>query len=247
MTSKLHFDPHVIAHRGASGYAPENTMAAFVKAVQLGARWIEFDVMLSSDQKTIVFHDDDLNRTTNGHGWVGDYSYHQLRALDAGKWFGLPFSSERIPSLMQVLEFIDNTNIQANVEIKPLAGQDKATAQRVWQAVQAYKPALASSLLFSSFSLSSLEEMRKIAPECQLALLMHQWLPDWQSICDKLNCISVHMNQEIVTPENSKKVKNTQRSLLCYTVNDPFRANELFSFGVDAVFSDFPDKIAQIK
>ncbi len=247
MTDKLHFEPRVIAHRGASGYAPENTMASFVKAVQLGARWVEFDVMLSSNAEAFVFHDEYLDRTTNGHGWVGDYSFHELRSLDAGKWFGLPFSSERIPSFLTVLEFVDNANIHANVEIKPLEGQDIATTQRIWQEVQAYKPELASSLLFSSFSLIALEEMRKIAPQCQLGLLMHQWLPDWQNICDKLNCISVHMSQEIVTPENAKKIKNTQRSLLCYTVNDPFRANELFSFGVDAVFSDYPDKIAQIK
>ena len=97
--ASLLFDPPVIEHRGVSSYAPENTMSAFTRAVQLGIQWVEFDVMLAACGTPIIIHDESLDRTTNGHGNVGDYSYSYLRTLDAGSWFSPSYSGERIPSL----------------------------------------------------------------------------------------------------------------------------------------------------
>lgn len=243
MTSVLNFVPPVIGHRGASAYAPENTMLSFVKAVQLGVKWIEFDVMLTADQQPIVFHDETLDRTTNGHGHIGRHTYQYLRTLDAGSWFDLLTAGERIPHLFQVLEFIQDKNIHANLEIKPLPGQEVATVQVIWQLIKDYYPQLLPSILFSSFSIKSLTALRQQSDECEIGLLIHHWLPDWLMICDDLRCASVNVNEEIITAENAKKIKSTQRTLLCYTVNHQYRANELFSFGVDAVFSDAPDLI----
>jgi glycerophosphoryl diester phosphodiesterase len=241
----LHFQPPVIAHRGASGYAPENTIAAFTKAAQLGIQWVEFDVMLAACGEAIVIHDENLNRTTNGFGMVDDYPYSYLRTLDAGAWFDTKFSSERIPTLSQVLEFIKNANMSANIEIKPLPGQDKKTVLQTLKEVALYYPQPSSSILFSSFSIDVLELLKKQAPTANIGLLMHDWLPDWQMICDDFQCISVHVNQDIISPEMAKNIKNTGRSLLCYSVNKPQRAKELYSWGVDAVFSDVPDIIVK--
>src|SRR5476649_2047613 len=189
MPSSLYFNPPVIAHRGGSAYAPENTMAAFVKAAQLGIKWVEFDVMLSACNQAIVFHDEILDRTTNAHGAVSDYTYAYLSTLDAGSWFDPAFSGERIPKFVDLLQFLDGANMQANVEIKPIPGQDRATAVRVWQDVQLYKPEMEATLLFSSFSLKALQTMRTLSATCQLGLLMHHWLPDCQAIRDQLNCV----------------------------------------------------------
>jgi glycerophosphoryl diester phosphodiesterase len=240
----INFQPPVIAHRGASAYAPENTLIAFTKAAQLGIKWVEFDVMLAADGHPIVFHDELLDRTTNGRGPIGDYSYHYLRTLDAGKWFSSKFSGERIPSLAQVLEFLLAAKISANVEIKPLPGQENETAIQAWLAVNAYfYNTTEPSILFSSFSVKALEALRQQSKTCLLGLLMHTWLPNWQQISEELHCLSIHVNQEILTAEKAKRIKETGRMLLCYTVNDPLRAKELYSWGVDAVFSDVPDKI----
>lgn len=243
MPDKLHFVPPVIAHRGASAYAPENTIAAFVKAAQLGMKWVEFDVMLSACGKPILFHDENLERTTNGKGHVVDYPYAYLRGLDAGSWFHPAFSGERIPSLTQALEFLQNANMSANIEIKPLPGEDLDTVLYTLQDVALYHPKPTCSILFSSFSLTALRAIRKDSAQHLIGLLMDKWLPDWQVICDDLSCVSVHLNHQIVTLEKAKKIKDTGRLLLCYTVNDPLRAKQLFSWGVDAVFSDEPDKI----
>lgn len=239
----LKFAPPVIAHRGASAYAPENTMAAFTKAVQLGIKWIEFDVMLTADREPIIFHDELLNRTTNGKGDVDHFSYAYLRTLDAGRWFNPTFSGERIPSFQQVIDFIYMTNISANIEIKPLPGDEEQLALRILETLSQFTQPSQSTLLFSSFSFAALRCLRHYAPDCAIGLLLHEWEPGWEDVCTELQCVSIHVNECIMTSAAAHEIKRLGKSLICYTVNDPVRAKELYSLGVDAVFSDAPDRI----
>lgn len=241
----LNFQPPVIAHRGASAYAPENTLAAFTKAAQLGIKWIEFDVMQSSSGEPVIFHDDTLERTTTGKGELHHYPYAFLRSLDAGSWFDARFSGEKIPTLKHVIEFLNNTKLSANVEIKARPGHEEALIVAVLEELSEYLSAAKSTILFSSFSMDALHFLRRHAPNCLLGLLLHEWEPGWKDICSSLDCASVHINQEIMTRENAQVVKAMNKPLLCYTVNDPVRARELYSWGVDAVFSDAPDKILE--
>lgn len=241
--SILQFHPPVIAHRGASGYAPENTLSAFTKAAQLGVKWIEFDVMLTADNIPVIFHDESLERTTNDHGLIADRSYAYLQTVDAGRWFDPIYSYEKIPSLRQVLQFLENTHLSANIEIKAPHGHEEALVTRVLAEVSPYLTAKNFTFLFSSFSIDALHCLRKYSPDCYLGLLMHEWLPNWKMLCKSLNCVSVHVNQEILNERRVHEIKATDRALLSYTVNVPERAQELFSYGVDAVFTDVPDKI----
>lgn len=239
----LEFDPPVIAHRGASGYAPENTMLSFTRAVQLGVKWVEFDVMLAACGTPIIIHDETLDRTTDTSGAVGDWPYACLQKLDAGAWFNPAFSCERIPSLAQLAEFLVDTGLKANVEIKPLPGQDEITVKTALQVIANYIPLNSEQLLFSSFSLPALRFIRQYAPTCQLGLLMHEWHPEWRRAADALNCVSVHVNQEVLSKERAQEIKASNKLLLSYTVNEVALAEKLFAFGVDAVFSDYPDRI----
>jgi glycerophosphoryl diester phosphodiesterase len=243
MTTALHFNPPVIGHRGACAYAPENTIAAFTKAAQLGVKWVEFDVMQAADGELIIFHDELLDRTSNGHGEVYRYPYPYLYSLDAGSWFNIAFSGERIPTLRAVMEFLQNANMSANVEIKALPGHEEQIVKRVLHDLQPYLAAGNIQFLFSSFSIIALTFLRQYSPQCQIGLLLHEWEPDWQRISQSLNCISVHVNQGIMSATAAQEIKNMNKMLLCYTVNNPIRAHELYSWGVDAVFSDAPDKI----
>src|SRR5260370_659320 len=109
----------VVAHRGASGHAPENTLASFRKAVELGARFIETDLQLSRDARFVAIHDDTLERTTNGHGSVHDFTLADLRRLDAGSWFGSEFAGEKIPTLEEILGFSKKNDVVFYLEIKP--------------------------------------------------------------------------------------------------------------------------------
>lgn len=158
----LIFDPPVIAHRGASGDAPENTMVAFTRALQQGIAWIECDVMLAAGGTPIIFHDEMLDRTTSSKGGVGEYPYAWLSSVDAGAWFNSAFAGERIPSLRQLAEFLQDTGLSANIEIKPLPGQDAETVIAALQVLAEYFPALGPSLLFSSFFCSVLTVFKTI-------------------------------------------------------------------------------------
>jgi glycerophosphoryl diester phosphodiesterase len=239
----LNFNPPVIAHRGASSYAPENTMASFIKAAQLGVKWVEFDVMLTAAKEAVVFHDETLSRTTNGKGAVGDYNYVTLSTLDAGSWFSPQFSGERIPLLSDVLQFLKEMKMAANIEIKSLPNQEESTVKKTLDVVHDIFNQPESNILFSSFSVPSLQRLRLLSSDCQIGLLIDQWEEGWEKVCQDLNCVSVHVNEAILTPEKALKIKEMGKMLLCYTVNDPARAKALYALGVDAVFTDVPDQL----
>jgi glycerophosphoryl diester phosphodiesterase len=241
--SPIQIQPPVIAHRGASGYAPENTLVAFTKAAQLGIKWVEFDVMLASCGTPIIFHDDSLQRTTGKKGDVIQHSYPALQSLDAGSWFDLVFSGEKIPSLEQAMIWLKENNMCANIEIKPHHGQEELTVQLATPIINRYFPQPNPSILFSSFSIESLRVLRSCLPAANLGLLMHEWDKNWHDLCQELSCVSVNVNEAIMTRERAREFKSAGLQILCYTVNDPRRANELYAMGVDAVFSDIPDVI----
>ena len=114
--------PRIFAHRGASSLAPENTIASFAKAAEVGARWFEFDVDIIGDGSLIVIHDDKLQRTTTGKGGYYNLSFSDIRKLDAGKWFSNTYRFERIPEVADVISFANSANMGMNLEIKPCCG-----------------------------------------------------------------------------------------------------------------------------
>lgn len=245
-SNNLSIVPPVIAHRGASAYAPENTLAAFLKAKELGIRWLEFDVMLAACGEVVIIHDQTVDRTTSGEGRVIDCTYHYLQTLDAGTWFHPEFAEEKIPCLQKMIEFLHQHNLAANVEIKVIPGNEELTVKKIIEVIQQYWHQEMLPPLISSFSLATLHYVRKYFPHCLLALLMDNVLPEWKDICDELNCVSVALNEKAVTPDLVDEIKSTGRSVLSYTVNNADRARELFSWEVDAVFTDYPDKILAV-
>lgn len=243
MTISFSVYPPVIAHRGASAYAPENTLVAFTKAAQMGVRWVEFDVMQSACGEVVVFHDDTLERTTSGAGYLHQTSFAYLNSLDAGRWFHPQFSGEKIPSLKQVLSFLNDMHISANIEIKCLPGHEEALVKKTLHIIENLPQAFKPTILFSSFSIDALRLLRKYAPNALLGLLLHEWEAGWEDVCTSLHCASVNVYEEIMTEAMAKKIKGMGRQLLCYTVNNKARAIQLYRYGVDAVFSDVPDRI----
>lgn len=235
--------PPIFAHRGANLYAPENTLAAFRKAYDLDLTWVEFDVMLSADQQVVIIHDEKLERTTNGTGAVIDFPYAALKKLDAGSWFNPAFSQEKIPLLIDVIAFLRKHQMGANVEIKAIPGHETITTEKVMAIIEEYWTDDMLPPLISSFSWPVLQKVRALSATVDIGFLMHQWIPDWKKYCEEINCVSIDINEEIVTPDRVQLFKKNKRLVFCYTVNDPARAKELFSFGVDAVYSDCPDVI----
>lgn len=234
----------VIGHRGASAYAPENTMAAFKHAQSLGCHLIEFDVMLSADGEAFVFHDETLNRTTNARGKFELATAEHIQSLDAGKWFSRQYRDEKIPTLREVLEWMSSSDMQANIEIKPCPGFTEPTTIAVLTHINRYWPQGKELPLVSSFDLDALRLCRSLSPEIPLALLMHEWREDWLQLAQDLDCFSVHLSLRATTQARINAIKQQGYAVCIYTVKRKRKALKLFNWGVDAVFSDYPDLIA---
>jgi glycerophosphoryl diester phosphodiesterase len=233
--------PPVIAHRGASAYAPENTLVSFLKAKELGARWLEFDVMLSADSEVVVIHDETIDRTTNAQGFVENYPYSFLKMLDAGGWFDREFLGEKIPLLSEVIDFLYQHQLSANIEIKLPSGNEEYKVKKIMDVITTHWRKDMAPPLISSFSVPALRVVRQYSAGAEIGLLLDEWSSGWEDFCDELECISVHVAEHLLTKEIIQKIRSTNRLVLGYTVNDPGRAKELFSFGIDAIFSNCPD------
>lgn len=236
----------VIAHRGASGEAPENTLAALRRAAALGAKWVEFDVKLSRDGACILMHDELLRRTTNGRGEVRRYDLDELRRLDAGAWFNARYAGERIPTLEEALALCLDLGLDINLEIKPCPGRQEETALRVIEVLRAGWPAGRPWPLISSFALVSLETVRLKAPELPRGLLVGRPTRRALALLDRLDCASLHCDARRLAPGLIEALRPSGRPLLTYTVNDAAQARRLIRMGVTAVFSDRPGEIAAV-
>ena len=231
----------VIGHRGAAAYAPENTLASFDKALALGCRFIEFDVMLSADGEAFIFHDDNLKRTTNGRGLFGMVNADYIRTLDAGRWYARRFRGEKIPTLLEAIEWLNINQVQANIEIKPYPGQTEQTTISTLTHINRYWAQNKPLPLVSSFDLDALTLCHSLSPEMPLGLLLDKWRNDWLTLAQDLHCVSVHLCRRLVTAARVEAIKKEGYLVYAYTVNRKRKARKLLNLGVDAVFSDYPD------
>jgi glycerophosphoryl diester phosphodiesterase len=229
----------VIAHRGASGHAPENTLAAFRRAVTCGAGFIETDLHLSRDAHFVAIHDETLERTTNGQGLVHDHSLADLRRLDAGSWFGSEFADERIPTLDEIFEFSRQNDVVFYLELK-LAG--------TWGAQHALVSALRQSgeiprAVVMSFDPRVLVSLRRSEPTLMTALLYDGTLaePFEQALSSGVRQIAAR--SDLVTPALLKEARSRDLQLVCWTVNHPAQMRALVAAGVDGIISDYPDRV----
>lgn len=236
--------PPVTGHRGARGHAPENTMAGMRKAVELGARWIEFDVKLTTDDEPVLFHDDTVNRTTDGKGPVARMTLEEIRKLDAGRWFSPDFTGELVPTLAEAMDYLAATGIGANVEVKAYPGREAETGAAVARALAGRWFGGPIPMLISSFSADSLAAARQAAPQIPRGFLSFSFSTDWSDRMRALGCATFHVLERRLTAARVRSVREAGYRVLAFTVNDPVRARELLSWGVESIITDYPDRIS---
>lgn len=234
----------IIGHRGAAGHAPENTLASFRKAAALGAHWVEFDTKLSRDGHVVVFHDEDLDRTTDGSGRLADTDLAELKTLDAGSWFSESFRGERIPTLDETMAVLGEQGLGANVEIKPDPDREIETAEAVVRTLKAGWPSTLPAPVISSFKPASMAVATRLGPEYPGALLVGEFPVDWRRRLDDLGCTGLHCNAEHLTREQAREVLDAGFALRCFTIKEAAEARKLFAWGVDAVITAYPDRIS---
>lgn len=220
-----------VAHRGASGRWPENTLLAFQQALQAGARWLELDVQLSADGELVVIHDESLERTSDGAGLVAEQTFEQLRQLDVGR-------GQKVPLLAEVLDLAAG-KATVNIELKG-EGTGEPVAKLLLQRLVAGKQPL-DQILASSLYENELRCFAKSAPQVPLALVADVVEPRIWQLVTELNLWSLHLEKSSIDKSLLAVADDRDIRLLAYTVNDPRELRRLKDLGVAGVFTDFPE------
>ncbi|HWO75955.1 MAG TPA: glycerophosphodiester phosphodiesterase family protein [Bacillus sp. (in: firmicutes)] len=235
-----------VAHRGASGHAPENTMAAFQKGFEMKADYIEIDVQMSKDGELVILHDTTLDRTTDGTGWVGNYTLEELKQLDAGSWFSEEFAGEPIPTFEEVIdEFRGKVGILIELkapELYPGIEEKVAEAlkERNMDTPDNHK------IVIQSFNHESMKLSKELLPEIPHGVLLgagwanvtDEQLAEFAGYADYFN-----PTMTILTPELVDRVHTAGMDIWAYTVRTQEQADRLFELGVDGIITDFPEYV----
>ncbi len=239
-----HNMPAIVAHRGASGHAPENTLAAIELAAQAGATWIEIDVNVSRDGVPVLHHDDGLERCTNGTGLVIEHDLLELQKLDSGSWFHRDFEGEPVATLQQCLDLCDALSLGINLEIKPCSGWEVPTTTCIAEVLNRGEYAI--PLLISSFSHLALVEARKQLAHIPRSALFLVAPPDWQSLTKQTEASNIHLHaNSLLTAQAVESFHQQGLGVYCYTVNTTELADDIFQRGVDGIFTNYPATLLQ--
>ncbi|MBE3584148.1 MAG: DUF1080 domain-containing protein [Limnochordaceae bacterium] len=240
--------PFVVAHRGASKEAPENTLAAFLRGIELNADLLECDVYLSADGVPVILHDSTVNRTTNGSGSITSLTLEQIKQFDAGSWKGAQFAGERIPTLEELLE-LAKEKAQVLIEIKQ-AGQ--ATMAATVAAIR--KTGMTNNVVIQSFNPESVKQASQLAPDIPRALLMNDpGIRDAavagafivkQVLESGANAVSIQYST--VTPELVRYLHSRGIAVFVWTVDDRYNLQRMITAGVDAIITNDPATAWQV-
>ena len=221
-----------IAHRGASGYFPENTIGAFEKAFELDCDGIELDVHLTSDGEIIVIHDNTIDRTTNGIGSVENLSWQAIQSM------GIP--DAQIPTLSEVLS-ITPKNCLVNIELK--SADTVKPVEALIESCVANDGWDYSSFLISSFDWIALKEIQKINPRIPVGVITETDLELAIAYADLIHANSVHAQYHLLTAENTIAMQHKGLKVFAWTINEPTDIDLIKSYNVDAIITDFPDRV----
>ena len=235
----------VVAHRGFSGAAPENTVAAVRAAIEVGADMAEVDVTLTSDGHVVCLHDEKVDRTTDGKGRITEITLEQVQDLDAGSWFSPSFAGEPIPTLDEVLEVV-NGSILLNIEIKTEV-VDRGIAAKVVARVREHE--MVEQVMISSFSPRALFEVRKLDGTLTTASLFNRKIHrgvDPAKIIAEVGSQALNINRRFFNRSIRQRCAELEIPVGTYTANKPRHMEKLLARGVHAIYTDHPDVLLNL-
>ncbi len=222
--------PKFIAHRGTPKYVAENTVASMRKAKELGATWIECDVMLTKDYLPIIMHDNSVNRTTNGKGVVAKMMYEQIKMLDAG-------GGERVPVLEDWLRTAAELGLGINLEIKEHKKRAHVIAKKIHEALRNWPSHLPAPFITSATH-ACLRAYHELDDSALLGLIMDRWSLRWARKLKSTSACALIIHYKELNKARVEKLHEAGYQVLAYTVNEANTAQQLFAVGVDSVFTD---------
>ena len=232
------------AHRGFSGKYPENTMLAFQKAVEIGADGVELDVQLTKDGEVVIIHDETIDRTTDGKGYVVDYTYEELSKLDASYIYTGKMGFNKIPTLKEYFELAKDLDFVTNIELKTGINQYLGIEEKVYKLIKEYK--LEKKVIISSFNHFSVLRMKKIAPELKCGFLSEDWIIDAGAYTASHGIECFHPRFNNLIPEVVEELKKNNIEINTWTVNKEEDIKDLINKGIDILIGNYPDLVKKI-
>lgn len=235
-----------IAHRGFSGKYPENTMLAFKRAVEEKCEGIETDLHLTKDGVIVICHDETINRTSNGEGYIKDYTYNELLKFDFGIRFGEEFAGEKIVTLDEFLSFIKDTDIMINLELKndliPYEKLEEKTIDKLYQ----YK--LKEKAILSSFNHYSMMKAMEYDASVSRGLLYEATLYEVHEYGKRLKAQALHpYYPSVMDKHRVNKIHESGMLINTYTVNKAEDMRQLIKLGIDGIITNYPNVLREVK
>ncbi|MDQ0213813.1 glycerophosphoryl diester phosphodiesterase [Oikeobacillus pervagus] len=235
----------IFAHRGFSSLQPENTMQAFQAAYKAGADGIEIDVQLTKDGEIVVIHDEKVDRTTNGKGYVKDYLLTDLKKLDASYKFKKKIKKYRIPTLAEVFQWMTENEMICNIELKNNKIQYEFLEEKVIQLIREFH--FEHRVILSSFNHYSIVHCYQIAPDIEIAPLYSNGIFMPWLYAKSINAKAIHPNVKTLNADIIQSSLNDQIQVRPYTINDPKVMEWLYSLQCSAIITDDPEKAITVK
>ena len=236
--------PLIIAHRGSSGHAPENTMSAFQKALEQGADGIETDVHLSKDNHLIICHDERVDRTTDGKGLIKDMTVRELMKLDAGSWYHKDYTGERIPVLEELFDFLKDKNVLLDIELKNGIISYENIENKLIGLIYDYN--MEKNVIISSFNHYSLLKVKRINKRITTGILYMAGIVDPWEYARKVKADAIHPYFYCIRKEIVRKCKENNILINTFTVNEIEDLTRILNMGVSGVITNFPDRAQKI-
>lgn len=229
----------IFAHRGFSGKYPENTMLAFQKARETGCDGIELDVQLTKDNVIVIMHDETIDRTTDGKGNLRDYTYDQLCSFDCSGKFAGKYGFQKIPTLREYLEWVKDTDLVTNIELKNSVYYYQNLEEKVIDLVRQYH--LEDKVLFSSFNLVSVLKCKKLMPQVPVGFLMEVRMDNMGGFARENQVEYYHPDIEFLTEDQVEECHSKGIGVNVWTVNKKKEMQKMLQWKVDGIFTNYPD------
>ncbi|HEX6594382.1 MAG TPA: glycerophosphodiester phosphodiesterase [Bacillota bacterium] len=235
----------VFAHRGASGYAPENTLPSFKRAYEMEADGIETDVHLTKDHVPVLIHDEHVRRTTNGKGWIKDLTMNELKTLDAGSWFSPEFAGTTMLTLEEFFTWIQHKPLRINLELKNNKIDYPHLEAKVYEVIEQFQ--LQDRIILSTFNPHSLQRLQKWFPHVERALLTSKRNKYLIQYAKELNVQALHIKYNLLAPQLVEKSHRENIAVRVFTVNRTNQMLHCLKQKCDGFFTDFPAHAVKVR
>ncbi|MGO1527478.1 MAG: glycerophosphodiester phosphodiesterase [Senegalia sp. (in: firmicutes)] len=237
--------PIIYAHRGAKGYRPENTMAAFKLAMEMGADGIETDIHLSKDGYLVLIHDEKVDRTTTKKGYIKDMTLAQIKLLDAGSKFSEEFAGEEIPTLEELIILTKDTDIILNIEIKNNKMNYPKIEEKLVELIKKYK--IEERVIISSFNHNTIYKIKELDENLKTGILYSRNIKRPIRFAKNIKADALHPKHKRVDFKLMIKAKLTGLEINTFTINNTKQMNKMFKYRVDGIITDYPDKAIEFR